>query len=236
MHLVIVGCGRVGAGLATYLADEGHDVVIVDKNPGAFSNLGVTFNGMTVSGTGIDQDILKRAGIEKAAAFAAVTSSDNVNIMAAQVAREIFRVPRVVARTNEPRREPIFHELGIATVSPTDLGAAAIKSMLIMEGIQARYTLGAGEVLIADVVVDESHGNRTLAEIEIPGKVRVCAIVREGTARVAERDFICRSGDVLIISARLDAFETFRGLMEHRNDKPGRFDRLARHERGEHPQ
>lgn len=216
MYVVIVGCGRVGASLATGLAEEGHDVVVVDKDPRAFDSLGATFNGMTVAGTGIDQDVLKKVGIEKARAFAAVTSNDNVNIMAAQVARDIFRVPRVVARINEPRREATFRELGIATVCPTDVGTAAIKSMLIIEGIQARYTLGAGEVLIADTVLDEEHGNSTVAELEIPGKIRICSVIRGGVARVPEPDFVCLPGDVVVAGVRLDAFETFRGVMGER--------------------
>ncbi|MGE5599722.1 MAG: potassium channel family protein [Bacteroidota bacterium] len=218
MHVVIVGCGRVGAGLAASLADEGHDVVLVDKDPGAFDKLGGTFNGITVTGAGIDHDILKRAEIEKADAFAAVTSSDNVNIMAAQVAREIFGVTKVVARINEPGREPIFHELGIATFCPTDLGVTAVKSMLLSGHVQTRHVVGAGEIVIAEVTVGGDKGGRTVRELELPGKVRICAVIVGGTARMAEPDLLCQAGDVLVVGARLDAFETFGDLMRGNRD------------------
>lgn len=224
MHIIIVGCGRVGASVATFLADEGHDVVVVDKDPAAFDNLGGTFNGLVVTGTGIDEDVLKRAGIERADAFAAVTNNDDVNIMAAQVARDVLGVERVVARANDPRREFVFSELGITTICPTNLGASSIRSMLLLKGIQPRQALGAGEVLLADMVVGEENANRTVAEMEIAGKVRACAVIRRGTALVPEGDFACRPDDILVVSARLDAFETLRGLLERSvREKPTPF-------------
>ena len=223
MRVVIVGCGRVGADLALKLADEGHDVVVVDKNPEAFRLLGPAFNGLTVAGTGIDQDLLKRAETGKAEAFAAVTNDDNVNIMAAQVAREIFGVSRVVARTNDPAREEVFHEFGITTVCPTDLGVSALKSMLLREGLQARYTLGAGEVVVAEITVTGQAGELPLGKLEIPGKIKVCAVVSGGKAKVPEPETTCRNGDVLVISARIDAFESFAELIaERRNGEPAR--------------
>lgn len=222
----------MGANLATHLADEGHDVVVVDKDPAAFENLGGTFNGLVVTGTGIDEEVLRKAGIERANAFAAVTNSDNVNIMAVQVAREMFGVSRVVARANDPRREPLFSELGITTICPTNLGASSIKSMLLMKGIQARHTLGAGEVLIADIAIDEETGNRAVSDFEIPGKVRACAVIRGGTALIPGPDFTCRAGDVLVVSARLDTVETLRTLVEGKEgDRPLHFWKFAR--RGE---
>ena len=222
MHVVIVGCGRVGADLAAGLADEGHDVVVIDKDPAAFAALGATFNGITIAGTGIDRDVLKRADIEKAEVFAAVTSNDNVNIMAAQVARAVFNVPRVVARANEPGRVDTFHELGIATICPTDLGAAALKSMLVMEGLQAKQVLGAGEVLLAEVVMAEGRPARTVAELEVEGKIRIGAIIRDGTARVAEPGLFCNPGDVLVLSARRDTFDILRNMLEGTETGPRR--------------
>lgn len=219
MLAVIVGCGRVGANLAVYLAGAGHDVVVIDKDPSAFNNLGSTFNGITVTGTGIDEDVLRKANIEKANAFAAVTSSDSVNIMAAQVAQKIFGVPRVVARTNQPGRESIFHELGIVTACPTDLGAAAIQSMLLTTGMQTKYTLGAGEVQVVDAVIPDDTKSLTPAGLDIPGKVRVCAVVRNGIAKVPEPDFLLLPGDQLTIAARLDSLETLWGMLNPRLDE-----------------
>jgi trk system potassium uptake protein len=130
MRVVIVGCGRVGSYLARMLANEGHQVTIIDNHTLAFERLGDDFPGETLLGTGIDEDVLRRAGIEQADAFVATTNGDNTNIMAAQVAKEIFHVPRVICRIYDPLREEVFRGLGLTTFSPTVVGATSIKTML----------------------------------------------------------------------------------------------------------
>jgi trk system potassium uptake protein TrkA len=130
MRVVILGCGRVGAHLARMLTAEGHQVAVIDKNSTAFTRLGPGFPGKLVVGTGIDEDVLRQAGIEQAEAFVAVTNGDNTNVMAAQVARDIFNVPKVVCRIYDPLREEIYHMLGLATICPTIWGATRIKEML----------------------------------------------------------------------------------------------------------
>lgn len=119
MKVVIMGCGRVGSRLATRLDREGHTVNVVDTDQGSFSRLPEDFGGATVLGTGIDEDVLRSAGIEDADAFVAVTEGDNRNIMAAQVAREVFGVPEVVTRIYDPAREEIYRGLGLDTICPT---------------------------------------------------------------------------------------------------------------------
>lgn len=220
MHVIIVGCGRVGAGLAGRLADEGHDVVVVDRDPEAFAKLGATFNGLTIAGTGIDRDLLRQAGADHADAFAAVTSTDNVNLMAAQVARDIFGIPRVVARTNEPGRRDVFHEFSLVTVCPTDLGVAALRSMLLVPGAQARMILGAGEVVLAEFELGPDQAGRALADFEVPGKVRAVALIKGGNARVAEPEKVSQPGDVLVVAARLDTIEIFRSLLAREPGEP----------------
>ena len=126
MHVVIVGCGRVGATLATMLGRGGHSVSIVDQNSKAFDRLPDDFTGQTVVGTGIDEDVLRRAGIEHAGAFAAVMTADNRNIMAAQVAKHVFEVPKVVCRIYDPLREETYRDLGLETICPTTIGAQQI--------------------------------------------------------------------------------------------------------------
>lgn len=126
MHVVIVGCGRVGATLATMLGRGGHSVAIVDQNSQAFDRLPDDFGGETVIGTGIDEDVLRRAGIERADAFAAVMTADNRNIMAAQVAKHVFQVPKVVCRIYDPLREETYRDLGLETICPTTIGAQQI--------------------------------------------------------------------------------------------------------------
>lgn len=130
MRIVILGCGRVGAHLARMLVAEGHQVTVIDKNSAAFARLGPDFPGNLVVGTGIDEDVLSQAGIEQAEAFIAVTNGDNTNVMAAQVARDIFGVPRAICRIYDPLREQIYRTLGLETICPTLWGANRIKEIL----------------------------------------------------------------------------------------------------------
>jgi len=123
MYVVIMGCGRVGARLGQLLVAAGHEVLILDMNPGAFDRLGRDFAGSTMVGNGIDHDVLVKAGIERADAFAAVTQGDNRNIMASQIAKHVFRVPRVVTRIYDPIRTDTFRALGLDAISPTVIGA-----------------------------------------------------------------------------------------------------------------
>ena len=123
MFVIIMGCGRVGARLALMLDASGHEVTILDTKGSAFSRLGADFGGTTILGNGIDQEVLKRAGIERADAFVAATQGDNRNIMASQIAQHLFGVKRVVTRIYDPLRSTTFTELGLRAISPTIIGA-----------------------------------------------------------------------------------------------------------------
>jgi len=123
MHIVILGCGRVGAALALMLEASGHSLAVIDRDRESFRRLGRSFHGKTVLGIGIDEDVLRKAGIERAGAFAATTSGDNSNIMSAQIAKMKFKVARVIARIYDPLRAEAYKELGVDTISPTLLGA-----------------------------------------------------------------------------------------------------------------
>ncbi len=133
MRIVVVGCGRVGATLARIMAAEGHRVAVIDERKEAFRRLGPSFPGETVLGNGIDVDVLRRAGIAEAQGFAATTNGDNRNIMAAQIAKVKFKVPRVVARVYDPLRATLYHDLGIETVNPTTVGSGMIRDFLLNE-------------------------------------------------------------------------------------------------------
>jgi trk system potassium uptake protein TrkA len=130
MKLIILGCGRVGSRLATLMEMDGHDVSIIDPDPAAFDRLPADFSGQTILGTGIDVDVLKSAGIESADGFAAVTNFDNTNIMACEIAKEIFGIDKVLARIYDPGRETFYHELGLETVCPTTLVSNAAHNIL----------------------------------------------------------------------------------------------------------
>jgi trk system potassium uptake protein TrkA len=124
LYVIIMGCGRVGARLANLLEGDGHDVVVLDTNPSAFDRLGPDFRGTRIIGNGVDTEVLRRAGIERADAFAACTQGDNRNIMASQIAKEIFNVPKVVTRIYDPIRKDTYATLGLDALSPTVIGAA----------------------------------------------------------------------------------------------------------------
>jgi trk system potassium uptake protein len=130
MKIVIVGCGRVGAMVALALSKAGHHITVIDSNRRAFDRLGSDFPGDMVLGNGIDEDVLRQAGIESADGFASLTNGDNRNIMAAQIALEIFKVPRVITRIYDPIREEVYRELGLNTLCPTITGARQIHAML----------------------------------------------------------------------------------------------------------
>ncbi len=130
MKVIILGCGRVGARLALQLDQAGHEVAIIDRNQDSFSRLGPDYGGEMILGTGIDEEVLRKAGIEQADAFVAVSNGDNTNAMAAQIAQLVFKVPKVVARLYDPVRDETYRTLGLETVSPTNIGVERIKEMI----------------------------------------------------------------------------------------------------------
>lgn len=134
MYVILVGCGRVGAELALTLSAEGHAVVIIDTNADSFNRLTDGFSGSTIHGNGVDEDVLRRAGIERADALVTATNGDNTNIMAAQIAQRIYGVKRVVARCNDPVRSQAYEMLGLKTICLTTIGAELLHSAIVMEG------------------------------------------------------------------------------------------------------
>ena len=131
MNIIILGCGRVGAQLAAMLDEEGHKVTIMDREPYSFRRLPANFQGEALVGNGTDEDDLRRAGIEEADAFIAVTQGDNRNVMAAQIAKHVFDVPKVVCRIYDPLREELYNTLGLETISPTTLGAKVLHDVIV---------------------------------------------------------------------------------------------------------
>ncbi len=131
MNVVIMGCGRVGAQLAALLDEGGHKVAVLDTEPYSFRRLPSSFNGTALLGDGTDEDSLKKVGIEEADAFVAVTQGDNRNVMAAQIAKHVFNVPKVVCRIYDPLREELYHTLGLETISPTTIGAQMLRDKVI---------------------------------------------------------------------------------------------------------
>lgn len=213
MHAIIVGCGRVGVMLAHLLEHDGHQVTVIDKTPAAFRNLGSGFRGRTVTGIGFDRDVLRDAGIERADAFAAVTSGDNSNFVAASVARDTFRVPIVVARIYDPQREQIYRRLGIRTISSTAWGAHKIKRLLLNSDLHGTQELGNGEVQVMEARVSGLIAGRSVRDVVYSGSVNVFAVVREGRAFVPTPSVVLQEGDVIHMSVADDAVDKIEALM-----------------------
>ncbi|MBV9028405.1 MAG: TrkA family potassium uptake protein [Candidatus Eremiobacteraeota bacterium] len=209
MRYLIVGCGRVGSALAKLLDADGHEVVVVDENPAAFKRLGQKFKGHEVVGTGIDYEMLKRAGAGTADGFVAVTNGDNRNIMAALIAQRMFKIQRVVARIYDPPRGQMYRELGVQTVCPTTVGAKLIRDVLI-KAPWVTETFDYGKLTSVSGIVGAADAGKRVAEIEQDGKIRIAAVRRgELHVLVASADLKLESGDELSAVVAPEAISDF---------------------------
>jgi len=197
MKIIIVGCGRVGAVLAKNLSLQGLDVTVIDSDKSAFDALGPTFKGKTIEGIGFDQKVLSKAGIEKADALAAVTASDEANIVAARMARSFFRVPFVAARVYEPQKAKIYRRLGIHTISPVTLGIELLTSLLVYPNLNIERAIGAGQVSLVDVAVNQAIATKRNKDIEIPGEIELIALTRNGKTSLPNDATVFQIGDIL---------------------------------------
>jgi len=197
VHIVILGCGRVGSLLAHRLDEMGHSVAIVDQEPDAFRKLGPEFKGQTVKGVGFDRETLESAGIERAHAFAAVSSGDNSNILAARVARETYGVEQVVARIYDPRRAEVYQRLGIPTVATVSWTAEQIMRRLVPLGAQSEYQDPSGSVVLAEVHVGPKWIGRRARDLEEASGARLAFITRYGTAFVPTDESVIQDGDII---------------------------------------
>ncbi len=214
MHIVIMGCGRVGSMLAHGLEGLGHTVAIVDQNAEAFRRLAPHFAGTKVTGVGFDRDVLRQAGIETAAAFAAVSSGDNSNIISARVARETFAVENVVARIYDPRRAAVYQRLGIPTVATVRWTADRMLRRLVPAGSEPEWRDPSGRVVLAEVHVHPDWVGRRLTDLEAAAGMRVAFITRLGDASVPTQSTVLQEGDlvhVVVANADLPRVERVLG-------------------------
>ncbi len=204
MYIIIVGCGRVGGQLAKILSSEGHNVVIVDKEEESFSHLGGAFNGITIKGNGVATKVLQDAGIEKADVFCALTDSDNINIMASQVAKGIFKIPRVIARVYDPERASIYKTLGLDVLSETLLFASMIRDKIV-DPLLSSYLIETDELGVLEFPVAQRSIGKTVEEVNIPGEFMISAVRREGKpVIIPEPKTVLLKGDTLIAVVKLE--------------------------------
>lgn len=214
MQVIIMGCGRVGEQVSRLMADEGHDVTVIDKEQHALHRLGADFRGRKICGIGFDRDVLMAAGIETAVAFAATSSSDNANIVAARIARHIFHVPHVVARLYDPRRAEIYRRLGLVTISSTAWGAERIRELLTYAELDPVIAFGGGEVSLVSLETPPHWVGRAVKHLTIPGEINVIAITRDGKALLPMLGSEFRPGDTIhlaVLALAMDRLQTLMG-------------------------
>jgi trk/ktr system potassium uptake protein len=202
VHIVIMGCGRVGSTLAHILEDRDSSIAIIDRDPEAFRRLRSSFKGERVTGIGFDRTVLIQAGIERADAFAAVSSGDNSNIIAARVARETFGVLRVAARIYDPRRAEVYERLGIPTVATVRWTADQMLRKLLPEGTEPLWRDPTGKIVLAEVAFSPAWIGEPVKAAEASSMTRIVFIDRLGQAFVPEPGTVLQEGDVIHVVAR----------------------------------
>ncbi len=213
MRVIIMGCGRVGVQLALLLVEEGHQVVVIDYDANALTRLGPNFKGQKIVGVGFDKDILLKAGIERADAFAAASSSDNANIIAARIAHNIFHVPRVVARLFDPQRAEVYRRLGMLTISSTTWGAERIRELITSAEIDPIHSFGSGEVSLVNIEAPLQLVGRMVKDLTVSTEISVVAITRQGAAFIPTLGSQFKDGDIIHIAILASALERLKILL-----------------------
>jgi trk system potassium uptake protein TrkA len=200
MKVIIVGCGRIGAGLALMLDQNKQDVTVIDLDPAAFSRLPDSFGGKKIIGVGFDRDILLKAGIEKADGLAAVTASDEANAVIARIATLIFRVPKVVARLYDHRKAEIYKRLGIQTIDPSTWGVSRVYDLLCYSQLNAVVSFGSGDVDVVEVEVPALMAGHTVRDLTASGEFVVISITRNNKTFLPTLGTVFEKRDLLNIA------------------------------------
>jgi trk system potassium uptake protein TrkA len=213
MHVVIMGCGRVGSELTLQLGKAGHDVVIIDKKPEAFDRLPPGFDARTIVGLGFDRDILEEAGIKEADAFIAVSNGDNSNIVSARVALEHYHVPNVIARIYDPQRAEIYQRLNIPTVATTTWGVKQIMLMLMHPREEIKESLVGGDLFRMRVPVPDHLIGKSVNQLNEDGKVLVAGVDRMGSGFIPVPSSTFQQGDIVQLILQKDGLDILDELL-----------------------
>ena len=213
MHVIVVGCGRVGSELAIRLQQDGHDVAVIDKNLRAFRRLPDEWPGLTVVGFGFDRDDLAAAGVDRAGALAAVTSGDNSNILTARIARETFQIPNVVARIYDPRRAEVYQRLGIPTVATVTWTTDQVVRRLFPDKTITEYTDATGEIDFVERTLPDEWVGRRLGGLIEGDLFRPVLVSRAGQAKMATPELVGQVGDVLLLAVRVGAADALENRL-----------------------
>ncbi|HQV64504.1 MAG TPA: TrkA family potassium uptake protein [Anaerolineales bacterium] len=215
MKVIIMGCGRVGSQVSLLLARQGHEVIVIDHDANALSKLGTDFKGRVVRGIGFDRNILIEAGVETAEGFVSASSSDNANIVAARIARNIFHVPRVVARLYDPVRAEVYQRLGLTTISSTAWGAERIVEVITHNDLDVLNVFSDGGTTMIRVESPARLNGHRVAQLNIPGEVSVTAITRSDRTFIPVSGTEFQDGDILylaVIPSAMNRLEEMLGI------------------------
>lgn len=215
MKILIIGCGKVGSRLARDLSGRGHAITVIDNDPLAFERLGSSFKGTTMVGVGFDRDVLVKAGIERADAVATVTESDEANVVAAKIAKQVFHVPRVAARVYDPRKADIYRRLGIQTISPVVLGASRLAALLVFSHLTVVDTLGTGEVDLIEADLPPHLTGRRVSDLQVTGEIMVVSITRCGKTFIPNASTVFETGDMLHLAVRSEYADRISDILGH---------------------
>ncbi len=210
MNMIVVGCGRVGAELAYRLYQKGHRVTVIDNVASAFANLPPDFRGRTLEGDPLNQDLLRRAGVEQAGGIALVTSSDSLNAVIAHVARTVYGISNVVVRNYEPQWRTMYETFNLQVVSSSSWGAQRLEELLYHVQMRSVFSAGNGEVEIFEFSVPQAWEGKALRDLLPKSDCILAGLTRAGTAMLPDMDFILLEGDVILVSATLNGIEELR--------------------------
>lgn len=214
MQVVIMGCGRTGRALATRFAAEGDQVTVIDVDEAAGLGLAAGFGGRFVPGNGVTPRVLEAAGIAHAEAFVALTPNDSANIVAARVARDVYRVPRVLARLHDPAHAAVYSEFGIATVGSVQTTVNRIMQLLHHMTLEPHQTFGNGETLLVRSAVPDYLAGRPALELNVPGEIQVVELSRAGHSRIPEQSTPLATGDVLSFIVAAGSLGRLRSFLD----------------------
>ena len=213
MHVIVVGCGRVGSSLALQLTKAGHTVAIIDRKGDAFNRLPADFAGQVITGVGFDRDRLIEAGVQHADALAAVTSGDNSNVLIARVARETFGIDKVVARIYDPRRAAIYERLGIATVATVAWTTTRVMRKLVPDAESVEWIDPSAGLCLVERTLGTGWAGHRLLELESSGPVRVVGISRLGKTQLPSDAVVAQDGDTVYLAVQGDALHSLEAML-----------------------
>ena len=203
MQIVVAGCGKVGSQFARVMSEEGHEIAVVDSSSENFRLLGPGFHGVTILGVPIDEDVLKEAGIESADGFAAVTPDDNINMMACQIAKEMFHVPRIFARIQDPVKEQVFYQFGVHTVCPTNMAVQEFRALMLGEASSQTCFIDNNGIEFIYERVRSKDAGKLMRDISAPRNTHLLGIVQNGELIFYNQSTRLEFDDELVFVAKI---------------------------------